>query len=130
MPQLSNFTAAMATSQFSLSKWFLLFPENPSEVIPQKICHCHKRFHGFMPIFRQWFIDTKKLQEKALECLPDVQFLLESGYGSMKSMLKARPYWCISRQRVWGVPIPVFFHKYDYLQIFIFLSDCQFKLIS
>jgi len=73
--------------------------------------------------FRQWFIDTKNLEKNALESLSDVKFLLESGHESMKSILKARPYWCISRQRVWGVPIPVFFNKYAKMCLFtIFIT--------
>uniref|UniRef100_A0A3B3ZS03 isoleucine--tRNA ligase n=1 Tax=Periophthalmus magnuspinnatus TaxID=409849 RepID=A0A3B3ZS03_9GOBI len=40
-----------------------------------------------------------------------VRILPESARGSMMAMLDRRTYWCISRQRSWGVPIPVFYHK-------------------
>ena len=45
------------------------------------------------------------------ECLKDIEIKPPSSENAMLSMLAARPYWCISRQRVWGVPIPVFYHK-------------------
>ena len=59
---------------------------------------------------RQWFMDTKSLQSKALQAIEnDVEITpLSSGF---ENILKSRPYWCISRQRVWGVPIPVFYLK-------------------
>ncbi|XP_076060006.1 isoleucyl-tRNA synthetase, mitochondrial isoform X2 [Oratosquilla oratoria] len=60
---------------------------------------------------KQWFIDTDKLKEKSLEVLSSVQILPQSLQMGMKGMLERRPYWCISRQRVWGVPIPVFYDK-------------------
>ena len=64
-------------------------------------------------IFRaedQWFIsmDAKGLRKKALESLKDVKFIPEWGRNRLTSMLEKRPDWCISRQRVWGVPITVF----------------------
>jgi len=64
-------------------------------------------------IFRaedQWFIsmDAKGLREKALESLDKVTFIPSWGKNRLHSMLEKRPDWCISRQRVWGVPITVF----------------------
>ncbi len=55
---------------------------------------------------QQWFIDTSKLKERALEVLKDVKIRPQSISNSMVSTLSNRPYWCISRQRVWGLPIP------------------------
>ncbi|MEQ2168575.1 hypothetical protein GOODEAATRI_016077 [Goodea atripinnis] len=46
-----------------------------------------------------------------LEALHKVRVLPESARGSLLAMLDRRTYWCISRQRSWGVPIPVFYHK-------------------
>lgn len=45
------------------------------------------------------------------ESLKTVKFIPGAALNSMMDMLDRRPYWCISRQRVWGVPIPVFHHK-------------------
>ncbi|XP_008300541.1 isoleucine--tRNA ligase, mitochondrial isoform X2 [Stegastes partitus] len=60
---------------------------------------------------KQWFINTASLKDKAKEALQKVRILPESARGSLLAMLDRRTYWCISRQRSWGVPIPVFYHK-------------------
>lgn len=64
-------------------------------------------------IFRaedQWFISmtAKDLRKKALESLDKVKFIPAWGRNRLESMLERRPDWCVSRQRVWGVPITVF----------------------
>ncbi|XP_053631589.1 isoleucine--tRNA ligase, mitochondrial isoform X2 [Cherax quadricarinatus] len=58
---------------------------------------------------KQWFINTENLKGKALTALKDVSVLPSSVQAGMTGLLERRPYWCISRQRVWGVPIPVFY---------------------
>lgn len=60
---------------------------------------------------KQWFIDTGKIKEQAQELLKKVKMVPQSAMNSMLAMLDRRTYWCISRQRCWGVPIPVFYHK-------------------
>ncbi|XP_031435618.1 isoleucine--tRNA ligase, mitochondrial isoform X3 [Clupea harengus] len=60
---------------------------------------------------RQWFINTQSLKDKAKEVLQKVRVVPESSRATLLSMLDRRTYWCISRQRSWGVPIPVFYHK-------------------
>ncbi|XP_056282810.1 isoleucine--tRNA ligase, mitochondrial isoform X2 [Pseudoliparis swirei] len=60
---------------------------------------------------KQWFINTAALKDKAKEALQKVRVLPESARGSLLTMLDRRTYWCISRQRSWGVPIPVFYHR-------------------
>ncbi|XP_059209665.1 isoleucine--tRNA ligase, mitochondrial isoform X4 [Centropristis striata] len=60
---------------------------------------------------KQWFINTASLKDKAKEALQKVRVLPESARSSLLTMLDGRTYWCISRQRSWGVPIPVFYHK-------------------
>lgn len=51
------------------------------------------------------------LMNELQELLKTVKFIPGAALNSMIDMLDKRPYWCISRQRAWGVPIPVFHHK-------------------
>ncbi|XP_047466437.1 isoleucine--tRNA ligase, mitochondrial isoform X2 [Mugil cephalus] len=60
---------------------------------------------------KQWFINTASLKDKAKEALQKVRILPESARASLLAMLDRRTYWCISRQRSWGVPIPAFYHR-------------------
>ncbi|XP_063039866.1 isoleucine--tRNA ligase, mitochondrial isoform X2 [Engraulis encrasicolus] len=60
---------------------------------------------------RQWFINTQSLKDKAKDVLVKVRVIPESARSTLLTMLDRRTYWCISRQRSWGVPIPVFYHK-------------------
>ncbi|MCP4481963.1 MAG: isoleucine--tRNA ligase [bacterium] len=65
-------------------------------------------------IFRatsQWFlkVDHEGLRENILNICKDVNWLPEYGFKRITSMIENRPDWCLSRQRLWGTPIPAFY---------------------
>jgi isoleucyl-tRNA synthetase len=84
--------------------------------------HCWRCLQGL--IFRatpQWFFNLEKdnVQKRALAAIEKIPFLPEQGKNFLKATVAHRWEWCLSRQRVWGIPIPALLCK-----------ECDFAFIS
>ncbi|XP_044269730.1 isoleucine--tRNA ligase, mitochondrial isoform X2 [Tribolium madens] len=100
--------------------------ETVLEMIKEDIVFLHDYVHSYpydwrtkKPVIirasQQWFLDTDSIKNRAIDLLENVEIIPKVNSQMYKrnliNQIQKRPYWCISRQRKWGVPIPVFFNK-------------------
>ncbi len=67
----------------------------------------------------QWFCSVKGFKDAAIKAIEDVQWIPEWGEERIKGMVRDRSDWCISRQRTWGVPIPI-----------VYCKDCKKPIVT
>ena len=96
------------------------------------LLHAHKLTHTYPHCWRckqpiifrateQWFlgVDKHNLRQQVIDVIQRIPWIPAVGERRIGSMVEGRPDWCLSRQRLWGVPIPVFY-----------CQDCGAELVS
>ncbi|KKQ99971.1 MAG: Isoleucine-tRNA ligase [Candidatus Woesebacteria bacterium GW2011_GWB1_39_12] len=64
-------------------------------------------------VSRQWFMDLDhdNLRDRVVQAVDKMQWSSSVGHDNVVRMVQSRPSWCLSRQKAWGVGVPVFYHK-------------------
>ena len=116
------------TQNVKLFEGLHIFKSNPVVIEKlkeqKKLLHSGSLVHSYPHSWRskaplvhratpQWFIsmESHKLRDKALKAIDETTFYPSKGKERLKAMIETRPDWCVSRQRVWGVPLPIFINK-------------------
>jgi len=90
------------------------------QVIEHQYPHCWRcKDPVLFRATEQWFISVESFKEETLEAIRKVKWIPEWGEERISKMVADRSGWCISRQRMWGVPIPIFY-----------CSECGKELIN
>ncbi|XZR52877.1 MAG: isoleucine--tRNA ligase [Enterobacteriaceae bacterium] len=97
---------------------YKLLKQNKKFLYKNKIIHkypyCWRhKTKIFLRITNQWFINLNKnnLRKKIIKTIKKINWIPKYGKIYMEKMIQNRPDWCISRQRIWGVPITLFVNK-------------------
>ena len=116
------------TENVKLFEGLHIFKSNPIVIEKlkeqKKLLHSGSLVHSYPHSWRskaplvhratpQWFIsmESHNLRDKALKAIDETKFYPSKGKERLKAMIETRPDWCVSRQRVWGVPLPIFINK-------------------
>jgi isoleucyl-tRNA synthetase len=101
---------------YEKANWILLEIMKKAEALLWHGTFTHSFPHSWRShapvIFRateQWFIQVDAFRDTALAEIKNVQWIPARGESRLSTMVANRPEWCVSRQRVWGVPIPAFY---------------------